>query len=119
MPNVVLGGYLLFVVTLKVANAKFDVVVTVKEEYCHWSLPLYRSLLPHTLQEFLGRNTWRVVFRLPHDSDFVLWGLDFFFLRVRSPNLKIVYSNQLSLQIVIILLLLSIVYFLGQGAERE
>lgn len=74
-----LGGYLLFVVTLKVANAKFDVVVTVKEEYYHWPLPLYRSLLPHTLQEFLGRNTWRVVFRLPHDSDFVLWGLDFFF----------------------------------------
>lgn len=55
-PNVVLGRYL-FVVTLEVANAKFDMMVTVKEEDFHWPLPLCRSLLPHALQEFLWGNT--------------------------------------------------------------
>jgi len=43
----------------------------------------------------------------------------FFFFKSKEPYLKIVYSNQLSPQIVLGLLLLSIVYFFLGGGHRE
>lgn len=66
-------------------------MVTVKEEYYHWVLPLCRSLLPHAMEEFFMREhlEWYL------DDPLVMFcflTFRFFFLRVKSPHLKIVYT---------------------------
>lgn len=66
-------------------------MVTVKEEQHRWLLPLCRSLLPHEMNSY--EKT--VMFRLSHSSDFCVLMFRFFSLRVKSPNLKIMYNNQL------------------------
>lgn len=73
--------------------------VTIKEEYYHWVLPLCRSLLPHAMEEFFMREhlEWYL-----DDSTVVFCFLAYgFFLRVKLPNLKIIYSNLLFLKIVL------------------
>ena len=62
----------------KVPSAKFDMMMTIKEECYHWPL---HYVDPHFLMHCRNfyEGTLRMVFRLFYDSDFVLWGLEFFF----------------------------------------